>query len=264
MDEFYTEDQLADIAAQQAQLARAPALEDDKLWAPVAKDRPERDEEEQKILDDDKLKFVDAVVKADAAAGAADADVATKTEVLSILRGAQQKVAEAEAETQPGDYSQLRKPAHVSKRTYDLLAEISPYGHQLFLHELPEENGEGHLQFGGWIKDPDLRRYGWQGRNSRRFSLNRRDMEKKHWNFADLPPSTHVYMPKRKRHQYDYLLNCVNHYATKGAVRFNGQSRKAMRADAKKKVEEWWDIEKPKNPWTECFGGSTSATSGFA
>ena len=89
-------------------------------------------------------------------------------------------------------------------------------------------------------------------------------MEKKHWNFADLPPSTHVYMPKRKRHQYDYLLNCVNHYATKGAVRFNGQSRKAMRADAKKKVEEWWDIEKPKNPWTECFGGSTSATSGFA
>ena len=262
MDQFLTDEQLAELAAEEAQLARAPALEGDKLWDAVAKKTPKRDEEEEKILDDDKLDFVDAVVKAaETAVDAADADVATKTEALNTLRRAQQGTAQAE--TQPGDYSQLQKPDHVSKRAYKLLAEISPYGHQLFLHELPEENGEGHLKFGGWMKDPDLRRYGWQGRNSTRFSMNRRDMEEHRCNFADLPASTHVYMPKRKKEQYDYLLNCVNHYATKDAVRFNGQSRKAMRADAKRKVDEWWDIEKPKtNPFTECFGGSSSAFDG--
>ena len=196
MEQFFTEHQLAEIAAEEAQLARAPPLEGDKLFDPVAKKTPKRDDEEQKILDDGQLEFVDAVVKATkTAVDAADADVATKTEALSILRRAQQSTAQAE--TQPGGYTQLLKPDHVSTRAYDLLAEISPYGHQLFLHELPEENGEGHLQFGGWIKDPDLRRYGWQGRNSKRFSMNRRDMEKHHCNFADLPASTHVYMPKR-------------------------------------------------------------------
>ena len=263
MDEFYTEDQLAEIAAEEAQLARAPELEDDKLWAPVAKKTPKRDEEEQKILDDDKLEFVDAVVTAaETAVDAANAEFATRTEALKILRRAQQSTAQAE--TQPGDYSQLQKPDHVSARAYTLLAEISPFGHQLFLHELPEQNGEGHLKFGGWMKDPDLKRYGWQGRNSIRFSMNRRDWEGHRSNLDDLAASTHVYMPKRKKDQYDYLLNCVNHYATKDAVRFNGQSRKAMRSDAKRKVNEWWDLEKPKkNPFTECFGGSSSASSAF-
>ena len=262
MDQFFTDDQLADIAAEEAQLARAPALEGDKLWDPVAKQTLKRPEEEQQILDDDKLDFVDAVVQAtETAVDAANADVATKTEALKVLRRAQQSTAQAEM--QPGAYALLQKPDHVSARAYDLLAEISPYGHQLFLHELPEHNGEGHLKFGGWMKDPDLRRYGWQGRNSIRFSMNRRDWEKHRSNLDDLPASTHVFMPKRKKDQFDYLLNCVNHYATKDAVRFGGRTRKAMRTDAKRKVEAWWDLEKPKmNPFTECFGGSNSAFDG--
>ena len=179
MDQFFTEDQLAEIAAEEAQLARAAPLEGDKLWDPVAKETPKRDEEEQQILDDDKLEFVDAVVTAaETAVDAANAALATRTEALKILRRAQQSTTQPE--TQPGAYAQLQKPNHVSARAYKLLADISPYGHQLFLHELPEQNCDGHLKFGGWMKDPDLNLYGWQGSNSTRFSMNRRDWE--NWN----------------------------------------------------------------------------------
>ena len=265
MDGFYTEHQLAEIAAEEAQLARAAPLEGDKLWDPVQQPTPKRSEDEE-TLGDGKQEFVDACVEAydttPADIEAAGAKLAAATQRLTVQKRAAHS-GKAYAETQPSGYTQLRKPEHVSTLTYDLLAEISPLGHQLFLHELPEKTKHG-VQFGGWMKTTDLNRYGWQGRNSVRFSMSRRDWEKYPSNLADLPPSTHVYMPQRKKDQYDYLLNCVNHYATKDAVRFGGQSRKAMRSDALRKVELWWEVEKPpakkkkKNPFAECFGASSA------
>lgn len=141
----------------------------------------------------------------------------------------------------------LRRPAHVSKETWELLPMITEHGHSAYMHELPvyDEITKRHLH-GGWYPRAQLRPLGWKLGEKTFLDVSRRDSE---WVRAPEkePPAVEIFLPVGVKRQYEYLSKCIDHYTGKWfkkREKYGISKRYVLRKNAKIELDLWFHNQK--------------------
>ena len=250
--------QLREEAASAALLARGPPKLNSSNWAPNAEDPPRDAEADvmaalgpygEMVLEDARKQGVeDELLNVEPDVPIRSVSAVVAEVIKPLATPARRPISSYAGKREPLSPTEpLRRPAHVSKETWELLPKITEHGHTAYMHELPvfDELTKRHLH-GGWYPRAQLRPLGWKLGEKTFLDVSRRDSQ---WLRAPEkePPATEIFLPVGVQKQFEYLSKCIDHYTAKWYKKReqHGISKRyVLRKNARIELNLWFHNQK--------------------